>query len=241
MGGKGSGRKKGAKQRRGRHNSTFLTRTLVDINKEIKQAYVHITGRDKLWQTYSKVTPTEAEACFADHKGRCAYCDKVLTYIGHVSVNSARLACYVPLKVGGEARPDNLIVVCARCENDYTSTRKMKQDVVGLDSFADTCEELFIAVKEGRPQEERDTIKDRLNVRLSDVATCMRYVTRPKWKPVVLEKMIEGENTIGERLEDLAKGGDTKYAITEDVKQMVTTKRYRILRGKDNGTNGNTT
>jgi hypothetical protein len=237
MGGKGSGRKKGDKQRVGRNNSTFLTRSLVDINNEIKQAYVHITGRDKLWKTYNKVTPTEAEACFADHKGRCAYCDKALTYLGHVSVNSARLSWYVPLKVGGEARPDNLIVVCARCENDYNSTRKLRGDIVGLDSFADACEQLFIAVKEGRPQEERDNLKDRLNVKLSTVATCMRYVARPKWRPVVLEKMIEGENTIGERLEDMAKGKDTKYSITEDMKQMVTTKQYKILRGKDNGKN----
>jgi hypothetical protein len=233
MGGKGSGRKKGDKQRVGKRNSTFLTKTLVEINNEIKHEYVHITGNDKLWKTYNKVTPTEAEACFAEHKGRCAYCDKVLTYLGHVSLTSARLAWYVPLNVGGEARPDNLIVVCARCKNDYTSTRKQRQGVVGLDSFADTCEQLFVAVLGEQSQTKIDMLKDRLNVTLSDVATCMRYVTLPEWKPVYMEKLIEGENTIGDRLEDMAKGVDVKAAITEDVKQIVTTKQYKILRKQD--------
>ena len=233
MGGKGSGRKKGDKQRVGKRNSTFLTKTLVEINSEIRQAYVSITGNDKLWKTYNKVTPTEAEACFAAHKGRCAYCDKVLTYLGHVSLTSARLAWYVPLNVGGEARPDNLIVVCARCKNDYTSTRQQRRDVVGLDSFADTCEQLFIAVLDKRSKVEVETLKDRLNVRLADVATCMRYVTSSDWKPKYMEKVMDGENTIGDRLEDMAKGVDVKAAITEDVKQIVTTKRYRILRKKD--------
>jgi len=195
MGGPGSGRKKGDKQRVGRHNSTFLTKALIGVNNEIKDAYIRITGRDKLWKTYNKVTPTDAEACFAEHKGRCAYCDKLLAYLGNASANSARLAWYVPLNVGGEARPDNLIVVCARCKNDYTSTRKMRQDVVGLNSFAATCEALFKAVKDGRSKLEIETLKDRLNVRLADAATCMRYVTQSSWKPKRFEKVIEGENT----------------------------------------------
>jgi hypothetical protein len=237
--------KKGTKKRKGRRASTFLTKSLEEINNEIKQNYGRITGMDKLWQTYNKVTPTEAEACYDKYKGRCAYCDKSLSYLGSVSVYSARLAWYVPLNVGGEARPDNLIVVCARCKHGYTSTRKVRQDIVGLDSFADTIESLVKAVWAGEGPEVTLPLKDKLNVRLADVANCMRYVTTSDWKPEFdyttgkkFVKIVEGENTIGEQVEQLAEGtrdgGDVKDEIIQVTKQIVTTKQYKIIRGPTN-------
>ncbi len=137
---------------------------------------------------------------------------------------------YVPLKVGGEARPDNLIVACAPCKQEYRSTRKLRQDITGLDSFADCCEELFIAIKEGHPQAKVHMLKARINTRLTDVATCMRYVTTPDWRPVEMTKLIENRNTIADRLEQMGKGEKVTECITEDVKQIVTTKKYRIMR-----------
>ena len=39
-------------------------------------------------------------------------CTKRVMYVGRGNDAAARLMFYVPLKVGGEARLDNLIIVC---------------------------------------------------------------------------------------------------------------------------------
>ncbi len=215
---------------RQRMNSPFLTTAVNAINKQIRKAYGTPTNKATFWGTYKKINSADAEACFQHHKGKCAYCNKRLSYLGRRSVYAARLSWYVPLSVGGEARPDNLIVVCIECEHDYRDTRHLRREVVGLDSFADVCEALFKAVRDGASEEVRDQLKNRLNLRLVDVATCMRYVTTGDWEPDETEVVVEGVNTMGERLEQMAKGEDVKNEITNDVKQIVKTKRYKILR-----------
>jgi hypothetical protein len=51
-------------------------------------------------------------------------------------------------------------------------------------------------------------------------------------------KIVEGENTIGEQVEQLAEGtrdgGDVKDEIIQVTKQIVTTKQYKIIRGPTN-------
>jgi hypothetical protein len=217
-------------KKRQRMNSPFLTKCVEDINKQILRAYGTPTNKDTFWGTYKKINSADAEDCFQQHKGKCVYCDKRLSYLGRRSVYAARLMWYVPLSVGGEARPDNLIIVCALCEHDYRDTRKLRRDIAGLDSFADTCEALFIAVRDGDSEEVRDQLKNRLNNRLVDIATCMRYVTTGDWEPKDIEVIVEGVNTIGERLEQMAKGVDVKDKVTNDVKQIVKTKQYKIIR-----------
>jgi hypothetical protein len=228
------------KKKTPRKNSPYLKKGLAEINMEIKQAYSKITGVDKLWDTYTKINSADAEDCFQKYKGRCVYCDTRLSYLGRMSIYSARLAFYVPLKVGGEARPDNLIVVCAKCKHDYRSTRKVRTDVTGLDTFADLCEALFLAVEEDAHPSVLHTLKNRLNLKLTDVATCMRYVTKGEWVPEFdyitgnkFVKVVEGENTLGEQLEQMGKGEDVKADITQTVKQVVTTKQYKIMRNQD--------
>ncbi len=218
-----------------RKNTPFLKHGIEEINNEIKKAYVKVTGQDKLWKTYAKITVADAEGCFHNYRGKCVFCDTRLSYLGRGTRNAARLMFYVPLKVGGEARPDNLIVVCAGCKHEYRDTRKLRQDVVGLDSFADCCEQLFIAVRDGYPQAKIDMLKNRINTRLTDVATCMRYVTTPDWQPVKMEKLREGVNTMAETLVDMAEGEDVKADVTEKVKQVVTTKQYNIMREPTDG------
>jgi hypothetical protein len=58
----------------------------------------------------------------------------------------------------------------------------------------------------------------------------MRYVTTPDWRPVEMVKMIEDKNTIADRLEQMGKGDKVTEIITEDVKQVVTTGQYKIMR-----------
>jgi hypothetical protein len=87
-----------------------------------------------------------------------------------------------------------------------------------------------MAVRDGDSEEVRDQLKNRLNVRLVDIATCMRYVTTGDWEPDDTEVVVEGVNTIGERLERMAKGEEVKDKITNDVKQIVKTKQYKIIR-----------
>ena len=222
------------KNRKKRNTGTFVTKGVHEINAEIRAAYIKVTGKDKLWETYDKLRPGDAEAIFKRYRGRCVYCDKSLSYIGRMSSNSARLAFYVPLKVGGEARPDNLVVVCAPCKNDYTYVPKQRTDIVGLDSFADICEVLFKAVKNGASEDTRDRLKNRLNLRLADIATCMGYVVKSDWIPTD-EIVEEGVNTIGEQLEGMAEGEDTKDAITNTVKQVAARKQYNIIRNQGNG------
>jgi hypothetical protein len=217
-------------KKRQRMNSPFLTKCVEDINKQIFKEYGTPTNKDTFWGTYTKINSADAEACFQHHKGKCVYCDKRLSYLGRHSIYAARLMWYVPLSVGGEARADNLIIVCAECEHDYRDTRHLRREVVGLDSFADVCEALFKAVKDEASEEVRDQLKNRLNLRLMDIATCMRYVTTGDWEPDDTEVIVEGMNTIGERLEQMAKGEDVKEKITNDVKQIVKTKRYKIIR-----------
>jgi hypothetical protein len=199
---------------------------LTEINTEIHEAYGKTTRKDLFWATYTKVNKADAEACFMEYKGRCVFCDKTLSYLGRNSENSARLMFYVPLNVGGEARVDNLVVVCAECKHGYRSTRKLRQDIQGLDSFADTCEALFIAVREKADEDVIDCLKNRLNIRLADVATCMRYVIDTAEEGEIL---IEGENTIADMLEDPVKN---KGEITKKVKNMVGHMQYRIIRPK---------
>jgi hypothetical protein len=196
---------------------------LIEINNEIHEAYGRVIRKDIFWATYTKVNKADAEECFMQYKGRCVFCDKTLSYLGRNSENSARLMFYVPLNVGGEARPDNLVVVCAECKHGYRSTRKLREDVQGLDSFADVCVELWRAVAEG-DQSTIDKMKNRLNVRLADVATCMRYVIQTDEKPEIL---IEGVNTIPDMLEDPEKNKDK---ITKKVKNMVGHKQYKVVR-----------
>jgi len=220
------------RRRVGIKGSTFLTKGLSEINKEIKTYYGKVLGKDKVWDTYDKVTRSDVEAVAARYKGRCVYCDKSLSYIGTVGKFSARLAWYVPLNVGGAPRPDNLVVVCARCKTDYTSVRKVRQDVEGLDSFADVIERLVKAVQNNEDPHVIEALKSRLNVRLADVATCMRYVTTSDWKPDKFEQVIEQHNTIGELIEQQARGKDVKKEITQTTKQIVTTKQYKIIRAR---------
>lgn len=226
------------KKKRGRTQSTrdvssFMTRGITDINNEIKQTYGKVVGLDKLWKTYTKITKVDAEACFERYHGRCVFCNKALKYLGRMSKDAARLMFYVPLNVGGEARPDNLVVVCAYCKYNHRSVKPREADVVGVDSFADLCEALFLAIRDGSDEDHRDAIKNRLNLRLADIATCMRYVTKGDWIPDAFDKVVDGENTIGERLEHMGRGEDVKDDITNAVKQIITTKQYKIIRPGD--------
>lgn len=217
-----------------RNISSFVSKEMDAINAEIREAYVRITGEDKLWETYDKLRKGDCEAIYQQYKGRCVYCDKSLSMLGRMSSNSARLAFYIPLRVGGEARPSNLVLVCAACKNDYTYIPKQRQEIVGLDSFADVCEALFKAVRDGASEDTRDRLKNRLNLRLADIATCMGYVVKSDWLPTEDEIVEEGVNTIGEQLEKLAEGDDVKDEITDTVKQVAARKQYNIIRNQGN-------
>lgn len=219
--------------RRRKVPSMFVSDTVGTLNAEIRKAYVRVTGEDKIWSVYDRITKNEVEEVFQKYKGRCVYCDKATAYLGTRSRNSARVTWYVPLNVGGEAVPSNLIVSCQECVKSYRSTRKLREDMVGLDTFADTVERLVKAVQAGEDQAIVDRLKARLNIRLSDVATCMRYITKDDWVASENEIVEEGINTIGDRVEALAKGEDTKDAITNTAKQIVTTKQYKIIRRQD--------
>ena len=210
-----------------------MTKSLDEINNEIKQAYGRVVRKDIFWATYTKVNKPDAEECFMKYKGRCVFCDKLLSHLGRNSENSARLMFYVPLNVGGEARPDNLVVVCAECKHGYRSTRKLREDIQGLDSFADTCEALFNAVLSGKVEGDRvdiDRLKNRLNIRLADVATCMRYMVDTEPEPEEEEMLIEGVNTIPDMLEDMAKRKHVKDKITNRLKKVQKHSQYKIIR-----------
>jgi hypothetical protein len=206
-----------------RLNTPFLRSVLDELNTEIEK--YHGTS-------YKKITPADAEACYSEYGGKCVFCDTRLAYLGRPDMAAARLMFYVPLKYNGPPIPTNLVLVCLKCKYDNRSTRKLRTEITGLDSFADCCEQLFIAVRDGYPQSKIDMLKNRINTRLSDVAMCMRYVTTPDWRPVEMTKLIENKNTIADRLEQMGEGDKVTKCITEDVKQIVTTKQYKIMRSQ---------
>lgn len=212
--------------------SMFVSDTVNTLNAEIRKTYGRLTGEDKS-RSVHQITKNEVEEVFQKYKGRCVYCDKATAYLGTRSHNSARVTWYVSLNVGGEAVLSNLIVSCQECVKRYRSTRKLREDMIGMDTFADTVELLVKAVNGGADQATVDQLKARLNVRLSDVASCMRYITKDDWITAENEIIEEGVNTIGDRVEAMAKGEDNKDAITNTVKQMVTTKQYKIIRRQD--------
>ena len=217
-----------AQRKKKRRASSFLTKSLDEINNEIKEAYGKVIRKDIFWGTYTKINKPDAEECFMKYKGRCVFCDKLLSHLGRNSENSARLMFYVPLNVGGEARPDNLVVVCAECKHGYRSTRKLREDIQGLDSFADVCVELFRAVQKGEcAREYVERLKNRLNIRLADVATCMRYVVDTEPEPEDAEILVEGDNTIADMLEDPVKNKDK---ITSRLRTTVKHGQYRVIR-----------
>ena len=219
--------------KRVKKTSQFVAETVNTLNEEIKTAYDRVTGEDKVWSVYDRITKHDVEEIFQKYRGMCVYCDKATAYLGTRSHNSARVTWYVPLNVGGEAVFDNLIVSCQGCVKSYRSTRKLREDMVGLDTFADTVERLIQAVWDGEEQVTVDRLKARLNIRLSDVANCMRYVTKDDWVAAENEIIEEGVNTIGDMVEEQAHGEDKTEAITNTIKQMVTTKQYKIIRRQD--------
>ena len=213
--------------------SPFLRGCVRDINVEIREAYGRVTATDRYWGTVPKILPKEAEEVFFKYRGRCAYCDARLSYLNKKTRYAACLHFYIPLNVKGEARKDNLIVVCRQCKHDYRSTKRLREDIVGLDSFADTCEALFRAVQEGSDYKTVQMIKERLNSRLEDVATCMRYTVKSDWVPDTIEMVQDGTNTVAEHLEEMANGNDVKEKVTRDIKQIVSTKQYKVIRNID--------
>jgi hypothetical protein len=219
--------------RQRRKSGVFVTDQVDTLNAEIRRAYVKVTGEDKIWSVYDRITALDIEEVYHKYKGRCVFCDKATAYLGKRSLDAARVTWYVPLNVGGEARPDNLIVSCQECVKSYRSTRKLREDMVGLDTFADVVERLVKAVRDGEDECIVAALKSRLNVRLMDIANCMRYVTKDDWIAAEDEIVEEGVNTIGDRVEAMAKGEDTKAGITNTVKQIVTTKQYKIIRRQD--------
>jgi len=129
------------------------------------------------------------------------------------------------LENGGPAKASNLILMCSA----HSTVKKRPQDVVDINSFADLCEQLIIAVQ-NKQTERISIIKRMMNWTLEDIAATMRYEVFDDWRPDKVELVYEGRNTIPDLVEKLVEVPEVKEEITEQVKQLTTAKKYKVLR-----------
>ena len=164
---------------------------------------------------------SEVEKVYKRCKGRCQICGTAVFLENAGDV----FHFYVPLENGGPAKASNLILMCSA----HSTVKKRPQDVVDINSFADLCEQLIIAVQ-NKQTERISIIKRMMNWTLEDIAATMRYEVFDDWRPDKVELVYEGRNTIPDLVEKLVEVPEVKEEITEQVKQLTTAKKYKVLR-----------
>jgi len=170
---------------------------------------------------------SEVVSLYKKAKGCCQFCGSTIYLVGP---GAFIFQWYIPLEYGGKASIGNVVVVCSTHERELTE-RKRPQDVFGINTFADLCEQLFLAVQD-KSTERIKQIKRMMNWTLEDIAATLRYKTFDDWKPEKFELIYEGRNTIPDLIEKIVKEPETKEDITEQIKQIVTSKKYRVLRNE---------
>ena len=110
------------------YSSNALTGALSQINREVSNAQ-----KKGLKGYFNKA---DVYLVYHRHKGKCAFCGGQLADRGR-SASSARFMLYVPIRNGGKAEVENLVLTCAACKRDYTSYPRSKGRVEGYNSLAD--------------------------------------------------------------------------------------------------------
>lgn len=202
--------------------SGYYREFINDINSDIRK----LGRKRKIKDHY--LSPKDADAVWDKCNGRCSMCAKPLT-TGRTGGQSPRPMFYIPLKWGGHPNLDNLILVCRTCKKSgATFVRRPIERILGIDTFADLCEALFKAIKNDESEDLRRQIKYRMNLELEGIVNMLRGAPYTEFLTEDLQQRVEGKNT----LPDLIEAGDKKE-VTNAIQQIVTTKKYNIMRNPD--------
>lgn len=208
------------KKRKIARASTFRI-GLVEIQHEIKLAKVK-----------SEITRWSMRAVFDKYGGRCVYCGMGLLCNGD-GPDSAHFSFYTPLNNGGEAKEDNLVLVCATHRKTYRPNKILMTSILDVNTIPDLIVALVETVKESASTdseklarlEKIKILKRQLNFALEDLALTMRYKVVGLWRQEEQIIVEEDVNTFAEQVLE-----PEAAKIKETLRQIVTTGKYKIIR-----------
>ena len=176
--------------------------------------------------------------------GKCAMCGIPLNVKEHRGINALHLLPYIPLHIKGIIELNNIVPTCRRHYEAGTAKRYLRQDIPDLNTVADLIELILQGtILKNKYREEKSSnffpmeekvyrLKQLLNLRMEEFATCLQYKPFKDWHPDNYEMLEDGKNTIGDLVEKIVDKPEAKEEIVERLKQLATTKQYNIVRKK---------
>lgn len=221
--------------------SGVALRVSTRFNKAIEDLNVAISRQVKGNGKNRRISSTEAREAFVKYGGTCAFCGLPLVIKYRKGWNALNFIYYIPLKLVKSIDPKLIIPVCEE-HKEANDKYGLREDIPDINSFSDLIVVLVQTIlleKENPSVENRGKIgriKRLLNLKLEDIALCLRYKPFKDWVPDNYEVVTEGENALPDLVEKVTNqivSGDEPKAqeeITQCVKQLVTTKKYQVLR-----------
>ena len=221
--------------------TTAFRQIACELNRELREK-----GRKK------RINPLELVALTKRFSGRCAYCS--VPCIPKAGQRSTQLnfQWYIPLDRGGETTIDNLVPVCSEHLHRYRPTKRQRETIPDINTFGDLVYNLIKSVittsrlksdnnvDAFRWEEKTNRIKREINGLLEEIIISSQYHPFTDWmvkEPVFHEEDI---NTIPDIIEGMTEKeivNDTVdgRVLDEPVKQILSTKQYKIIRKEKNG------
>jgi hypothetical protein len=209
----------------GKYTASF-NKLIAPINQELRNH----SFKDTV------ITRDDAIKLHRKYGGRCVYCGLPLVIRTRAGRAGYHFTFDTPLDIGGLPTVDNLVISCHTCKEARRPVREMRMEIPGINSFADKCEALFKAILNDESYKKIQIIKRHIDTTLEAITINFRYKPLPEWKPERFELFKEDYNTLSDRLSDLGEAvinddtDETKKRLTEGVKQIVTTRRYKVIR-----------
>jgi hypothetical protein len=174
---------------------------------------------------------------------RCVYCGVALNRRSR-QYNGLNPVFYIPIDRGGPIEIDNLVFACSPCAHKYRPQRELRDAIPDINTFADYVEVLTKSVHEKMDAEKDEDaelvlilnekirrIKRLLNIQLEDIALSLKYKPFKDWIPERFQEVREDDTDAPTLIERVAENPtkENKEALTEGVKQIVSTGQYRII------------
>ncbi len=208
---------------------------------------LNVKAKRILGQNTKKFLLGEASYLYKKYNGRCVYCGLPLQVRLQGAANSLNFIFYIPIEFTGKNDIDNIVIVCPTHAESFSPNKQFLEDIPDIDTVADIIEciidtklKMIEASKIKDPeffllQEKIKRLKRLLNLRIQEFALSMRYKSFRDWIPSKYEIIQEDHNSFGDLVEisvgaDEDYMGEVKAKITNQLKQIATTKSYTIIR-----------
>ena len=203
-------------------------------NRAFVRAVDRLNKQAKKRQGSPKLKLADAAKIYDKYQGKCVVCGLNLNVREITGINALTFSYYIPLEFGGSPGIENVVQTCLPHAKNYRATRTLREDIVDLNTIADVIERLITAVREGDRETAR-RLKVMLNIKFEDMALSMRYKVHPNQIPEGFQVLEEEVNTIPDQIEELVEATEEevpakKEEITDNLKQIVATKQYKIIR-----------